>query len=72
MYLTPPLFTYQGVNTKYTTHLCLGIVPYRCDRRFDPGSILQRLLRVAATTEARTKGFIIIQGVGFRQYLTWA
>lgn len=50
--------TYHAVKITKYAHRYLAEAQYRFNRRFDLRSILQRLMRVAAITEPRTRGFI--------------
>jgi ribosomal protein L37AE/L43A len=50
--------TYHAVKFAKYTHRYLAEVQYRFNRRFDLRSILLRLVRVAAITEPRNRGFI--------------
>ena len=50
--------TYRAVKFAKYAHRDLAEVPYRFNRRFDLRSILRRLVRVAAITEPRNRGFI--------------
>ena len=50
--------TYHAVKFAKYAHRDLAEVPYRFNRRFDLRSILRRLVRVAAITEPRNRGFI--------------
>jgi hypothetical protein len=45
-------------------HRYLAEVQYRFNRRFDSRSILHRLVRVVATAQPRTRGFIREAEVG--------
>jgi ribosomal protein L37AE/L43A len=57
--------TYHAVKIAKYAHRYLAEVQYRFNRRFDLRSILQRLVRVAASTEPRTRAFIREAEVGF-------
>ena len=50
--------TYHAVKFAKYAHRYLAEVQYRFNRRFDLSSILRRLVRVAAVTEPRNRGFI--------------
>ena len=56
--------TYHAVKFEKYAHRYLAEVQYRFNRRFDLRSILRRLVRVAATAEPRTRGFIREAEVG--------
>ena len=56
--------TYHAVKFAKYAHRYLAEVQYRFNRRFDLRSILQRLVRVAAITEPRNRGFIREAEVG--------
>ena len=56
--------TYHAVKFEKYAHRYLAEVQYRFNRRFDLRSILQRLTRVAAIAEPRTRGFIREAEVG--------
>ena len=50
--------TYHAVKFAKYAHRYLAELQYRFNRRFDLSSILRRLVRVAALTEPRNRGFI--------------
>lgn len=56
--------TYHAVKFGKYAHRYLGEVQYRFNRRYDLRSILQKLVRVAAAAEPRTRGFIREAEVG--------
>lgn len=56
--------TYHAVKFEKYAHRYLAEVQYRFNRRFDLRSILHRLVRVAATAQPRTRGFIREAEVG--------
>jgi ISXO2-like transposase domain/Transposase zinc-ribbon domain len=56
--------TYHAVKFAKYAHRYLAEVQYRFNRRFDLSSILSRLVRVAAITEPRNRGFIREAEVG--------
>src|SRR4029453_13856057 len=56
--------TYHAVKFEEYAHRYLAEVRYRFNRRFDSRSILHRLVRVVATAQPRTRGFIREAEVG--------
>jgi hypothetical protein len=56
--------TYHSVKFAKYAHRYLAEAQYRFNRRFDLRSILQRLVRVAATSKPRNRGFIREAEVG--------
>ena len=56
--------TYHAIKFAKYAHRYLAEVQYRFNRRFDLSSILRRLVRVAAATEPRNRGFIREAEVG--------
>jgi transposase-like protein len=56
--------TYHAIKFEKYAHRYLAEMQYRFNRRFDLRSILRRLVRVAAITEPRNRGFIREAEVG--------
>jgi ribosomal protein L37AE/L43A len=56
--------TYHAIKVAKYAHRYLAEVQYRFNRRFDLSAILRRLVRVAAATEPRNRGFIREAEVG--------